>query len=231
MNGLLLRALACPLLLMAAFQLHAQEAPRATRLLPVDEAAADPSWVSFKNRLLEALAARDRKHLLGILDQQVRSGLSEQRGVEQFSQQWGLDTDDSPLWRELAAALFLGGAYVKFEKRPTEFCAPYVAVKWPDNVDAGGGGAITGKEVLAKTAPSSQSDTVAVLSYDIVEVSDWEVADRSADTRQKWVRIRLRGSDAYVPEEQIRSPVEHAACFIKTAAGWRMIGFAPGGGN
>jgi hypothetical protein len=37
--------------------------------------------------------------------------------------------------------------------------------------------------------------------------------------------------EAYVPEEQIRSPVEHTACFIKTAGGWRLIGFAPGGGN
>lgn len=219
------------LCLALAFPASAQETARELKLPPVDEAAKDASWVSFKNRLLSALATRDRKFVLSILDRNVRSGLDEQRGTEQFRQQWGLDDDDSPLWRQLPTALFLGGAFMKFDRRPTEFCAPYVSVKWPDDIDAVGGGAIVAKEALAKSAPSSDSETVATLSYDIVEVSDWEVADRSPDAKQKWVKIRLKGSEAYVPEEQIRSPVEHTACFIKAAGGWRLIGFAPGGGN
>lgn len=169
--------------------------------------------------------------MLSILDRNVRSGLDEQRGIEQFRQQWGIDDDDSPLWRQLPTALFLGGAFMKFDKRPTEFCAPYISVKWPEGIDAVGGGAIITKEALLKSMPSSESETLATLSYDIVQVIDWEVADRSPDTRQKWVKIRLNGVEAYVPEEQIRSPVEHTACFIKTAGDWRLIGFAPGGGN
>ena len=202
-----------------------------TRLLPVDEAAKDPSWTSFRKRLLDAVARRDRKFVLGILDRDVRSGAESGRGVAEFRKQWDLDSGSSPLWQELPAALFLGGAFVKHDKGPPEFCAPYVSVRWPQDVDAFRGGAIVAKEALVKTAPSSVSDTLSTLSYDIVEVQDWEVNDQSADSRQKWVKIRLPQGEGYVPEEQIRSPIEHTACFVKSASGWRMTGFAPGGGK
>lgn len=217
-------AFAC---LLGSLPAAAQE----TRLLPVDEAAKDPSWTAFRNRLIDAIGKRDRKFVLDILDRNVRSGGEGGRGVAEFRKQWELDSNASPLWQELPAALFLGGAYVKHDKGPGELCAPYVSVRWPQDVDAFRGGAIIAKEALVKSAPSAASETLATLSYDIVEVSDWEVADQGADSRQKWVKIRLRGGEGYVPEEQIRSPIEHTACFVKTASGWRMTGFAPGGGK
>ena len=65
---------------------------------------------------------------------------------------------------------------------------------------------------------------------DIVPIVDWEVDDK-ADPKQKWVKIRFQGRDAFVPEEQIRSPIEQAACFVKSANGWRMTAFAPAGGE
>lgn len=213
--------------LIASFPAVSQEA----KLLPVDELARDASWAGFKNRLVEAVAKRDRKFILGILDPNVRSGVDSARGVAEFRKQWELDSDKSPLWQELRAALFLGGAFVKHDKGASEFCAPYVAVRWPQDVDAFTGGAIVAKEVLVKSAPAAGSTTLATLSYDIVEVRDWEVADQAAESRQKWVRIRLRQGEGYVPEEQIRSPIEHAACFVRSGSGWRMTGFAPGSGK
>ena len=223
-----------PVLIAAALVCLVASGPAASqesRLLPVDEAATDPSWTSFRKRLLDAVTKRDRKFVLGILDANVRSGLEGRRGVAEFRKQWELNSGSSPLWQELPAALFLGGAYVKHEKGPPEFCAPYVSVRWPQDIDAFRGGAIVANEVLVKSAPSSTSDTVATLSYNIVEVSDWEVNDAAAGSKQKWVRIRLRAGEGYVPEEQIRSPIEHTACFVKSAGGWRMTGFGPGSGK
>ena len=46
---------------------------------------------------------------------------------------------------------------------------------------------------------------------------------------QKWVRIKYLDREGYVPEEHVRSPVEQAACFVKSANGWRMTAFAPRG--
>lgn len=200
------------------------------KLEPADEAAKDASWVSFKNRLLAALEKRDRKFVLGILDHNVRNSLKGPRGIAEFRKQWELDAEDSLLWRELPAALFLGAAYVKREKGPRELCAPYVLAKWPEDVDPFVHGAIITKEVLVKAEPSSDSQTLQALSYDIVSVADWEVADRNAAVKQHWVKVKVRSGEGYVPEEQIRSPIEHSACFVKTESGWRMMGLAPGGG-
>lgn len=201
------------------------------KLEPVDEAARDPSWVSFKTRLLNAVAKRDRKFVASILHPGVRVGQSGGRGITEFRKEWELDSTASPLWQELPAALYPGAAWSKREKGPSELCSPYVAIKWPQDVDAFAGGAIISKDALVKSAPAADSGTIATLSYDMVEVVDWEVDDRAAASKQKWVKIRSYAGEGYVPEEQIRSPIEHTACFVKTEGGWRLIGFGPGGGK
>ena len=187
--------------------------------------------MSFKNRLLNAVAKRDRKFVASILHANVRSGLKGGRGVAEFRKQWELDSDSSPLWQELGAALFLGSAWSKREKGPAELCSPYVAVKWPQDVDAYDGGAIVTKDALVKAAPSADSATVATMAYNLVVVTDWEVNDKAPEARQKWVKIRIPYGEAYVPEEQVRSPIEHTACFVKAEGGWRLIGFGPGSGK
>lgn len=217
-------------LLIAFFLIACPAFAQENKLPPVDEAAADPSWVSFKNRLLNALEKRDRKFVLSILDRNIRNGFEGEPGVAEFRRQWNFDADDSPLWRELPTVLFLGGAYVKRAKGPPEFCAPYVLPKWPEELDPYLYGAVISREVLVKSAPSASSATVQTLTYEIVAVSDWDIADQSPDARQRWVKIRIKERDGYVPEEQIRSPVEHAACFVKTAGGWRMTALVVGGG-
>ncbi len=234
-SATLLRVLAGFLLCFAvALSAGAQEKKKAAdtkpamKLLPVDEAAKNPSWVRFRNRLLDALVKRDRKFVLSIVDRNIRNSLDAPRGIAEFRKQWEFDADDGALWRELPAALHLGSAWLKPEKGPRQLCAPYVAAKWPEDIDPFDHGAIVAKEVLVKSGPSSAAETLGTLAYDIVPVLDWEVDDTIPDIKQKWVKIRLKAKDGFIPEEQIRSPVEHRACFGKTESGWRMIAFVIG---
>ena len=185
----------------------------------------------FKNQLLDAVMRRDRKFVLGILDRNVRVGIDGAVGVAEFSKQWHLDAEDSPLWRDLPTALFLGAAYVKYGRAPRELCAPYLLAQWPRGMDPHAYGVIISKDALVKSAPSIMAPTLATLSYDIVAVADWEIADQAPDYPQKWTRIKLKDGEGYVPEEQIRSPIEQVACFVKTGSGWRMTAFAPAGGQ
>ena len=201
------------------------------KLEPIDEARSDLSWAHFKNRLLEAVMKRDRKFVLGILDRDVRIGVDGVRGIAEFSKQWHLDADDSPLWRDLPVALFLGAAYVKRGQLPRELCAPYLLARWPRDMDPHAYGALISRDVLVKAAPSSDSQTVVSLSHVIVPVADWEVADTAPGHPQKWVKIKLKTGEGFVPEEQIRSPIEQVACFIKIGNGWRLTAFAPAGGS
>jgi hypothetical protein len=200
------------------------------KLPPVDEAAGDSSWLAFKKRLMTAIEKKDKQFLLSILDPKVRSQDERARGVATFRKQWELDAADSPVWRELANALALGTAYVKRDKAPRELCAPYVLGRWPEDVRPSTHAVAIGRETLVQSEPSSASASLGKLEYDIVEVDDWEIDDKS-DPKQKWVRIRFKQRDGYVPEEQMRSPIEHAACFVKGTNGWRMMALAPAGGE
>jgi len=200
------------------------------RFQPVDEARQDPSWISFRNKLLNAVDARDRKYVMGILAQDVRTSFEGPRGPAEFRKQWDIDGKASPLWRALRSALFLGAAFVERDKGRRELCAPFLLAKWPQDLDPFRHGAVVAREVLVKEEPSSSSSTIQVLSYEIVVVLDWEMRDKASDVAQRWVKVAVKNGEGYVPEEQIRSPVEHAACFVKTNAGWRMTGLAPGGG-
>ena len=198
-------------------------------LEPVDEAGKDASWTSFRRRLLEALEKRDRKFVLGVITQNVRNGSDAPRGIAEFRKQWDLDGADSPFWSELRSALELGSAWLSRPRQRRELCAPYVLARWPEDIDPTLNGVIVAREALVKSEPSSHAETLATLSYNVVPVPDWEVGDRDASSKQKWVKIRWRDRDGYVPEEQVRSPIEHAACFVKGENGWRLTVFGPAG--
>lgn len=220
----------CLFALAAVVAFTAPAAAQEKKILPVDEAAKDASWVNFRNRLLTALQTRDRKFVLSVTDRNVRNTTAGERGIAEFQRHWDLASDTSPLWRELPSALFLGAAYVERDKGVRELCAPYLLGKWPDDVDPFHHGAIVAKETMVKSAPSSTAGSVRTLAYDVVPVVDWDVADQDAASPQRWVKVKV-GAEGYVPEEHVRSPIELAACFVKGPNGWRMVAFAPAGGD
>lgn len=198
------------------------------RVEAVDEGARDLSWATFRAKLLTALEKRDRKFILGVIDPQVRNGLDAPRGIAEFRKQWEFDSDDGVFWRQLPATLSIGSAWFQRSDKQRELCAPYLLAKWPREVDPGAYGAIAVKEALVKAEPAWESPTIATLSYHIVRVTDWEVPDRDPQFQQKWVRIRLlKEGTGYVPEEYIRTPIEHAACFVRNGASWRLTVFGP----
>ena len=222
MRSLLLAVLVAVTLLHSPA--HAQR-----KLAPVDEAAGDASWLRFKRQLLAAIEKRDKQFVLSILDKNVRNQDERARGVANFRKQWELDTADSPIWRELSSALQLGSAHIVRDKL-RELCTPYLLGRWPDDVSPITHAVVISRDAAVQAEPSLTSVAIGRLSYDIVPIVDWEIDDKS-DAKQKWVKIRFQGRDGFVPEEQVRSPIEQAACFVKTPNGWRMTAFAPAGGE
>jgi hypothetical protein len=215
---MLLRALGVAL----AFSLATASSAQELKLLPVDEGAADASWPRFKARLIEALARRDQQFLLDLVDRKVRN-TSGIEGQAEFKKLWEPQSADSPLWTELPKLLFLGSVFVKRDAKSSELCAPYVYYKWPENAAGNPTGAIVAKETLLKTDPAADSTTLAALSYDLVTVIDWEVADKSKESPQKWVKLKAGAREGYVAEEHVRSPLEYRACFVNTGGRWRLV--------
>ena len=206
--------------------------PVERKLPPVDEGSKDPTWVAFRNNLLAALRRADRGALIKVVDRNIVNGLEVPRGVAEFRKLWEIDSNSDRLLRDLSASLSLGSAWHQQDpknKSTRVLCAPYVPIKWPLNdVDPYDSGAIVVKEALIKSAPSHASETLGALSFDIVGVHDWEVADVENQLKQRWVKVSHRGRDGYVPEEHIRSAIEHRACFAKAGNTWRMVEYVVG---
>ena len=196
------------------------------KLFPVDEMAADAGWMRFRASLIEALLKRDRKFIESVIDRNVRN-ISSTDGVVEFRKLWELENTASPLWSELPKVLFLGSAQVKADK-VNEVCAPYVHFKWPANAPDAANAAVIAKEALLQSRPSFSSAALQTLSYDLITVSNWEVADESKEVKQVWVAVKMPAGTAYLPEEQVRSPFEYRACFVRRDAGWRLIGLEVG---
>lgn len=212
----------------AILLLHATaDAAQGMKLPPVDEGATDATWPRFKARLLDALARRNPQFLLGIVDPKIRN-TSGTDGVAEFKKLWEPQSATSPLWVELPKLLFLGGVFVKRDKKVVEFCAPYVYYKWPENAGDDASGAIIAKETLMKARPAANSATLLTLSYDLVQVVDWEVADENKENPQKWIKLKTNTGEGYVPEEHARSPLEYRACFVNSGARWGMTGLEVG---
>jgi hypothetical protein len=223
--------LLCALTVPAAAQ-ATKPAPAPRKMLPVDEGATDSSWVQFRSTLLEQLQqGRDRRAFLNIIDPNILNPLEAPRGIATFRKLWDIGGKDHQLIDDLRAALQQGSAWYQPKKSPRLLCAPYVPIKWPLNdVDPYNSGVIMTRDALVKSEPSHAAATLGTLSYDIIRVRDWEVADKDQQLQQRWVKVRNRDSDrdGYVPAEHIRSAIEYRACFAKTAAGWRLAEYVIG---
>ena len=201
------------------------------KLLPTDDGASDPSWVSFRSALLSSLQRREFNTLLPLIHPKIINGLETPVGLVEFKKQWGSDSQSERLLHDLSAALQLGSVWYdsSFAKGSRLLCAPYVPLRWPlEAIDPYDNGAIIVKEALIKSAPSHTSQTLGSLSYDIVNVPDWEVEDNQKGLQQHWVKIRHQGIEGFVPDQHIRSPIEYRACFTKTPAGWRLAQYVLG---
>jgi hypothetical protein len=218
-----LRAICLTLFMLFATAVTAQD----LKLPPVDEGTNDATWPRFKARLMDALARRDRQFIRDVVDRKIRN-MTDTDGSAEFEKLWEPQSEASPLWTELPKLLFLGGVFVKRDGKVVEFCAPYVHYKWPENPGGNVDGAIIAKETLLKAQPSSTSATLASLSYDLVAVDDWEVADDNKDSAQKWVKLKAKAAEGYVPEEHVRSPLEYRACFVNSGGRWRMTALEVG---
>jgi hypothetical protein len=204
-------------------------APRAARFLPVDEAGKDPSFVAFRNQLRDAVRRRDSRSVMSVVDPKIEMGFDGNAGIGDFKRIWKPERKESDLWPVLDQVLAMGGTFEKSNGR-LEFCAPYVASRFPAGFDEFESGAITGKDVRVYARPQAGAAVAGTLSYDVVKVIDWRgERSQTVTTKDRWVLIRTpQGLRGYVRHAFIRSPVDFRAYFAKVKGRWMMVGLIAG---
>lgn len=194
------------------------------KLYPVDEAAKDPTFFTFRARLIQAVQRRDAAFILGIVSPKIQNGFGGDDGIEAFKNTWKPERPQSELWTELATVLSLGGAFDK----DGIFEAPYISAKWPEDKDGFELGAIIGEKVRVRAAPQISSSIMRELSFDIVDVPDWQT-NKARGEKRDWIKVKLSdGQSGYVAEEFIRSPIAYRVGFQKQDGRWVMTFFLAG---
>src|SRR5262245_30481439 len=153
-------------LLMLVSALTADASAQVAKLYPVDEAAKEPTFFTFRARLIQAVQRRDSAFLLSILSPKIENSFGGDGGIEEFKTTWKPERPQSEVWPELAMVLSLGGAF----DQDGNFSAPYVFSKWPEQHDGFDLGAIIRDKVRVRAAPQISSSIMRELSFDIVEV-------------------------------------------------------------
>ena len=186
------------------------------RLLPVDQAATQPDFFTFRARLQAAIARRDEAAVIAAADPGIRTSFGDDDGVATLRAK--LRDPESTVWVDLATALALGGTF----QSPDSFVAPYVFAAWPERFDSFECGAVVGDRVRVRASTEPGSAVVATVSYEIVQV----LPDQR-DAPSTHVRLRS-GVTGFIATPFVRSPVDYRAIFQKTAGQWRLRAFVAG---
>jgi hypothetical protein len=199
----------------------APAAPKVTgpKLLPVDEAASDPSLVAFRDELLAAVRRRDADAVVALADPKIRTSFGGGGGAADFKPALG----QPGVWEDFELLLTQGGKFVG-EGPERSFWAPYVYSAWPEEKDAFQFLAITGENVPLHQSDDASSPVIATLSYDIVEREGQPRRDGGA-----WQHIKTAdGHTGWVEMRSVRSPIGYRAGFLKSDGKWRMNALVAG---
>jgi len=186
------------------------------RLLPVDQAATQPDFFTFRARLQAAIARRDEAAVVAAADPAIRTSFGDDDGIATLRAKLR-DPQDS-VWADLATALALGGAF----QSPDSFTAPYVFAAWPERFDSFECSAVIGERVRVRASAKPDSAVIATVSYDIVQV----LPDQQ-DAAATPVRLPS-GVRGFVASQFVRSPIDYRAIFQRTNGQWRLRAFVAG---
>jgi hypothetical protein len=190
-------------------------------LLPVDEAARNPGFFSFRAALISAIARRDTAAVMDAVDPHVRVSFGDAGGIAAFRSQWKLGARDSRLWDELGTLLALGGSF----DASGRFVAPYVFSQWPPSIDAFDHAAMIGSGVRVRSAPRPDAPTLTSLDFAIVKLAP----HAAGTTSDAWTALLLPGGrTGYVASSWIRSSLRYRAFFEKRGGRWRMTTLVSG---
>jgi len=189
-------------------------ATNAKMLLPVDQAHQDPTFFSFRTKLISTIKQRDIKAFESVLDKNIQVPDGSGIGIESFKHFWHYNDKNSPFWDELLNVLLNGGVFKGLNSSESYFWAPYYNVLLPDEY-VQNYGVIYKKRTFLRNSPLANGTIIKALSYDIVKLPD--SSDRTYPSLtpvftnrkniKQWVKVcTLDGCKGYVLNSAIATP-------------------------
>lgn len=188
-------------------------------LLPVDDAATQLDFFTFRARLQAAIAARDVDAVVAAADPHVKLGFGGDDGAARLRQNLTGEASTG-LWTGLGRVLALGGSFTG-----AMFQAPYYFSKWPASADSYECGVIIGRGVNIRRSPAADADVVASANYDLVR----HMVPGVTDLPEGWTAVELRnGRRGFVRSDYFGAPIGLRAIFNRVNGQWRMMALVAG---
>ena len=190
------------------------EARRRSEIV-IDTCASDRSWVAFRTAFNAAVARRDARALLRLVQNDISFG-DNGIGRADFARHWGLARPaTSRLWRELAEIMRLGCA--RDRQRLHWVPSMFLDENAPDDATYGPQAVVTGAGIALRAAPSESARLVARMSWDIVFLPEHD------DGRGDWVHATLDNDhEGFVRRSQVHSLMGPYALFEKRRGRWQL---------
>lgn len=199
-------------------------AAQALKMAPVDEAPLDPSFVAYRNEMLQGIRARDTELIVSLASEDIKLSFGGDVGRETLrrnlegSESWQGDA----YWRELQHVMDLGGVFLE----DGAFCSPYLAcldVPGCATCDPYETVFVTGRDVPARERPDPDARIVERFTYDVLRL------DPDASSGEEWYPVHLPGGGrAFISRADARMAIDHRARFEKIGGRWLMTVFIAG---
>ncbi len=177
--------------------LFLQDIPKG--VLPRDETKQDPTLDVFVTELKKAIATKDEKWIISVLDNEVTSTYGDELGIAVFKSYWRPESDSTDFWAHLGRVVEMGGVFLHDTADETgkyQFVFPYAYdVEMDMEDDYYLLGAITGKNVHLRSTPDTKSNVITQLSYNLI-FFDFEESELTSSVglnpygEPEWFQIR-----------------------------------------
>ncbi len=199
---------------------------------PVDEAEADENFAAYRDRLLEAVVARDIEAILSMASDDIRlsfGGVSGHAALREFltvspesfpeNRRFEAPAMRERNWADLETVLRMGGVF----DGDGRFAAPYTwSYQPPGDMDPFEVMFVTGTGVAMRDRPIRFGTALGWLDHEVVRLLNW-VSGTS------YVEIeRGDGTKGFVHRDYLRALVDYRAIFEKRGGDWKMVTFIAG---
>lgn len=182
-------------------------------LPPVDECAADPSFVAFRSTLLAATKRRDVDAIIRALDDKVVVDFGGGEGQSAFRESWRLnDPERSQLWEELENALKLGCAVTDGLA-----IAPSLSAQLDPDLS---------EEVFVLAEPGAllsdeNGKAIRTLNWDLLEAT-------GASINADFILVRLPSGATGRVTGRVRTSLDYRLTMQKRSGAWHITAFVAG---
>lgn len=190
------------------------------RLSPVDESTDDPTFLTFKKNLNEAILKHNSAFIKNILSDDVQytfgADPNRQSAIDGFMIYYNIGKH-AKFWNDLRGVIELGCT-----KSQDSFLCPYVYSKWPSQFDSFSYIVTIKEKTPIRVKPQRLAKTIRNAEFEILKLASNQKA-------KGWYAVELGDRKiGFVSQSDARSPIGYRAEFHKTLNSWKFKYFIAG---